>query len=806
MSLLLFLVILILLIVILVKISSTKTSTDNLNRTIHNLDDRIKALNEKINLMQWDKKIVQQVSPIIEKKEREIPKPAEEIKPVFKPVITEKPLPIKPVEEPLTETTAQQFPGKESKEEVPAAQLPLQPVKESWFQTWLKNNPDMEKFIGENLINKIGIAVLILGIAFFVKYAIDQDWINETGRVCIGLFCGIILIFVAHRLRKNYRSFSSVLVGGGLTVFYFTIAFAFHQYNLISQSAAFIIMVIITAFAVTLSLLYDRLELAILATIGGFITPFLVSTGEGNYVILFTYLCILNSGLIVLAFYKRWHALHFIAFAFTALIYGAWIGANNSSKTFSYSGTFLFGTVFYLMFLIINMLLYLKKEVKFSFPDVSLLILTNVGYYSAGIFLLHQWHPEYKGLFTAILGVVNLLLATFFYKRKNIDRNFIYLLIGVTLTFISLAAPVQLEGNYITIFWAAELVLLFWLYQKSFIRLLKIASVFITILMLISLLMDWEQVYVIHSNLLTVIINKGFTTTVFCAVSMGVMAYLMKKEADSFYLKGISNNAMQLFYTITSVVLFFISGVLEICYQFSTRYSGTGLQYTYLLLYIPAFILVLILLLPVLKIKTGYFTQPFLAAAAIVYYLLNIGNSYTTERLLLQTNSLQWHFLAHWAGIVLLLLLIYKMISLVRQQHDKLKELLPAFTCITAIIVIIFFSVEIKNIYVWLVYQNPNSFTDAENLYNKAGLSIVWGLLSFTCIWLGMRYGFKTLRVIALVLFGVTLIKLFVFDLKNIPPGGKIVAFILLGVLLLTVSFMYQRLKKLIIDDTDEKE
>jgi uncharacterized membrane protein len=597
-----------------------------------------------------------------------------------------------------------------------------------------------------------------------------------------------------------------VLVGGGLTVFYFTIAFAFHQYQLISQTAAFIIMVVITAFAVTLSLLYNRLELAILATIGGFITPFLVSRGEGNYVILFTYLCILNGGLIVLAFYKRWHALHFIAFVFTALIYGAWIVANNSSKTFSYPGTFLFGTVFYLMFLVMNILLYVKKEVKFSFADVSLLIVVNLGYYSSGMFLLHQWQPDYKGLFTATLGVVNLLLATFFYKRKNIDKNFIYLLIGVTLTFISLAAPVQLEGNYITIFWAAELVLLFWLYQRSFIRLLKIASAFITLFMLIRLLIDWMQVYALHSNLLPVIVNKGFTTTVFCAASMGVMVFLLRKEADSFYMKGVTNNGVRSFYMITSIVLFFLSGVLEIAYQFSRRYSGTGLQYTYLLLYIPTFILVLISLLPALKIKTGYFMQPFIALIAIVYYLLSIGISYDTEKLLLQANSLRWHFFAHWAGVLLMLLLILKIISQMRQQREKLKELLPAFTWITAVIVIILFSVEVKNMYVWLAYQDPNSFASAENLYNKAGLSIVWGLLSFAFIWLGMRYSFKTLRIIALFLFGITLLKLFVFDLKNISPGGKIVAFILLGVLLLTVSFMYQRLKKLIIDDAVTKE
>jgi uncharacterized membrane protein len=71
-------------------------------------------------------------------------------------------------------------------------------------------------------------------------------------------------------------------------------------------------------------------------------------------------------------------------------------------------------------------------------------------------------------------------------------------------------------------------------------------------------------------------------------------------------------------------------------------------------------------------------------------------------------------------------------------------------------------------------------------------------------MWLGMKKNFRPLRIISLSLFTVTLLKLFFYDIINIPPGGKIAAFILLGVLLLVISFMYQRLKKIIIDNKGE--
>ncbi|HEX5154715.1 MAG TPA: DUF2339 domain-containing protein [Parafilimonas sp.] len=757
--------------------------------------------------MKREKEVSTEIFAGIEKKEIIAPPVVVEKPTVEKTQVAEESVRPAPVDKPVDEKISEPANVNIAPPGTAKPQYPAHEVRESWFEKWLRNNPDIEKFIGENLINKIGIAVLILGIAFFVKYAIDKEWINEVGRISIGLFCGIVLIFLSYRLRKNYRSFSSVLVGGGLTVFYFTIAFAFHQYNLLSQSAAFIIMVIITAFAVALSILYDRIELAILATIGGFITPFLVSRGEGNYMVLFTYLTILNAGLIVLAFYKRWQALPFIAFVFTAIIYGGWIFNNSLKADFPYAGTFLFGSLFYAMFLAMNIMSYLQKSTKFAAADVALLIAVNLGYYASGLFLLQHWNfTIYKGLFTAGLGVINLALAIFFYRRKNIDKNFIYLLIGITLTFISLTAPVQLEGHYITLFWAAEMVLVFWLYQKSFIKFLKIASALITVLALLSLLMDWRQIYVFNNDVFPVIINKGFITTLFCGGAAGIMSVMMKREADSFYSNGITNNAVKQFYIVCSALLFFFAGLFEIRFQFAHRYAGTGLQYIYAEMYVTGYFVLLLIVLRLLNIKMNNYVRIALTLLVCIYYIANIHSNYLIEKFLLEHNTLRAHYITHCAGIIFMASLISQTVLFVKSNHAFFEKMLTAFTWIAALIIIIFLSAEIKELYVWLTYHDKASVLYAENLYSKAGLSIVWGLSSFICIWLGMRYSFKTLRIIGLVLFGITLLKLFAFDIKNIPPGGKILAFILLGVVLLTVSFMYQRLKKLIIDDGAKME
>ena len=204
-------------------------------------------------------------------------------------------------------------------------------------------------------------------------------------------------------------------MGGGLTVFYFTIAFAFHQYHLISQTAGFIIMVIITAFAVLLSLYYDRMELAILATIGGFITPFLVSTGQDNYTALFIYLCILNSGLMVLAWFKRWPSINIIALFFTTVIYGSWLIKKmwfDSPVVVPYKDAMLFGTLFYLQFVTMNIVNNIRQKKIFNAFDFIVVLSINFLFYLAAMFILSYWNNgNYNGLFTALLGIFNLLFG-----------------------------------------------------------------------------------------------------------------------------------------------------------------------------------------------------------------------------------------------------------------------------------------------------------------------------------------------------------------------------------------------------------
>ncbi len=788
-------------VLILILLINILTRSGEQKRLMEALYDKIRDLDRKVSDLSMPLREKEQVNPAFETSVEKFAAPE-------KQVIEEKP-PVQKVEEPVIvpEIIAEATAISRSFEQTVSSGT--EKTGEFNSQGDISVNPkekdtDLEKFIGENLANKIGIAVLVLGIGFFVKYAIDKNWIGEAGRVIIGLICGGILIGLAHRFRNTYRSFSSVLVGGGLSVFYFSIAFAFHQYHLIGQTPAFIFMVLVSAFAVLLSLFYNRQELAILATIGGFITPFLVSTGQDNYVALFVYLCILNAGLTALSWFKRWPAINIISLFFTTLIFGGWLLKRawfTDEEAFPFKDAFFFASLFYLLFVGMNIINSLRLKNKFVAFDFIILLSVNFLYYVAGITILSYWNNgNADGAFTLSLGLFNLLLTLLFYKNKSADRNFVFLLLGLAITFISLAVPIQFNGHHIVLFWAAESVVLLALYQRTKIKLLKISSLLLLVLSIASLTINWAQLYFSGGELMPVLLNKAFLTAVIVVMGLFMYHVLLKKETEEQFFHTLDTVPVRNAVLTAGVILLYISGALEIHYQFSHRFKAAPVHIIFLQLY--SFLFAWVLLQVNRRHPNIYWLKTALTAFCLVIYLFSIASNYEISLSLLTGNSGKGFFIAHWGSVILLL---WMLISFARciflQVVEVWQDHKPLFTWVTITGIIILISIELYHVNVWSNYRNQTDWQWWENLYYKAGLSIVWSICSFILMWLGMKYNFRTLRIISLSLFTITLAKLFSYDIRNIPPGGKIAAFILLGVLLLVVSFMYQRLKKIIIDD-----
>jgi len=789
-----FSVLLMITILVIILSQNSKTSTH-----LQKLEDELKLLRRHLLNLTSEKKEIPEI------KLEEKPKPVEETKPyvsLFK------------IADDNTAAINIEIKNAEPKEVLGESKITTVEVKETIEvpkqkkeivipPTFFERHPDMEKFIGENLVSKIGIAILVLAIGFFVKYAIDQNWIGSVARVSVGMLCGGILVALAHRFRNTYRGFSSVLAGGGIAVFYFTISLAFQQFNLFSQTMAFIIMIVITSFAVVLSLLYEKQELAIIALIGGFLAPFLVSTGNSNYKILFTYLIILNSGLLIIAYYKAWRLLNLLSFLFTSLLFAGWlIFLNSFEANSSYRNGFLFATVFYLLFFIINIAHNIKEKKKFIASDFGILLANTSLYFAAGIYCLNNLEAtEFRGLFSAAMGLFNLCASYFLFRKQKVDSNILYLLIGITLTFISITAPIQLHGNYITLFWASEAVLLYWLFTRSKISIIQYSAGLVWVLMLISLLMDWVQLYGPFAAKLPIIANKGFITTVFAALATYVLFIIRNKEDESTKTLATVVPGKNVF-RVFALIILFMAGALEINHQFVSYYPHTGINILYLLLFTVAFIFILISVTQKIKtLQLNCYTSIIMLAVCIVLYLACSPTVYEIQGKILTNKNNPFHFMAHWASAILICFTLYKFMRLLLENKSTDSNSFQIITWIFCTVTVIFLSLEIHFIANQVFYAADNNLENIQRIYIKTGLPILWGLCSFTFMWLGMHFKNRTLRIISLSLFTLTLLKLFIFDIRNIPAGGKIAAFFCLGVLLLVVSFMYQRLKKIIIDE-----
>ena len=681
---------------------------------------------------------------------------------------------------------------------------------ESFMPKWDKEI-DYEKYIGENLISKIGIAILVLAIGFFVKYAIDNNWIGPVGRVCVGLVCGGILVGLAHKLRKDYKAFSSVLVGGGLAVFYFTIALAYHQFHLFDQNTSFAIMVVITIFAVVLSLLYDRQELAVISMVGGYATPFMVSNGSGNYIALFTYLSLLNTGLLVIAYMRIWRILNLLAFVFTVIIYSSWLFTLQQPVVASiWQNAFLFATLFFLFFFTACLAHNIKEKKKFLPFDFSMLLVNSLWYLSIGLYLIDQLHAgEYKGLFSAAMAAFHLVVSFILYRNQKADSNILYLLIGITLSFISITAPLQLEGSYITLFWASESVLLFWLYQRSNIRIIAIGSTLVWCVTALSLLAIWTDTYLAYDQpLMTIIFNKAFITSIYTALCSAFIYYLhSRNESEETPSLGLPFLLPKNLFLIAAVFILFITGSLEIYYQFDSRLKGTSVSTVYLMLYLQVFAYTALTLIKrYTRLPIGPVVESLLLGLLIGIYIIHLPVAYDVYTSLLTLSKFSAYYSAHWVSAVLAALLIWKLIENVRLIPDALQSNRKMQAWGIGTVIVIFLSTEFYLAAIGLFYDGEPSIDVTTRVYIKAVLPILWGICSFAFMWVGMKFEFRALRILSLVLFSLTLLKLFLFDISNVPIAGKIAAFFCLGVMLLVVSFMYQRLKKILIEDGEKKQ
>ena len=167
---------------------------------------------------------------------------------------------------------------------------------------------------GEWWLNKLGIGLLLFGVAFLFVYSVERGWVGPWARVGFGAAIGAGLLAVGLRVYERRRAFSQVLLGGGVGALYITGFAAFQLYSLLPYAVAFGCMVVVTLLAFSLSLRQDGVPLSLIGALGGLGTPFLLYTDSGSLGGLLLYTCLILAGMGAVYLRKGWVSLLAVSF------------------------------------------------------------------------------------------------------------------------------------------------------------------------------------------------------------------------------------------------------------------------------------------------------------------------------------------------------------------------------------------------------------------------------------------------------------------------------------------------------------
>ena len=551
------------------------------------------------------------------------------------------------------------------------AEVPIPQAKKS-------EKKDIESTIGLVWLNRIGLLALFIGVAFFLKYASDTWQIGELGRVILGLMAGFGMIIGSEfTRRKNYTVISQGLHGGGIGILYLSIFEAFGFYHLIGVIPAFLFMSIVTLYCGFWSTRTDWVSSAVIGVIGGFLTPLLIGLDKIAPSVLFSYVVLLDLGIVFISFYKNWKALNIGSFFLTYAVYYSWYTASYKPDNWLFAASFV--TIFFGIFCLLAILRNLVYKEKSDRVDIILVLSNGIAYFLGLYSILRPYAGSLPGLLPIALGCIYIGYSYSSLNRCKEDKGLVLSYVGLAVFFATIAIPVQLKYNWIAISWAIEALILIWLgFRLGYSDIRKIGLGIGVLSLFKILLIDYSyNPFVYAKN--TFIFNERMLTYLVIVSLIFLAAWLYKKNKENIDPGEKS---------ISTFLVLLANFVLLV--QFSV------------------------------EAKT---------------------------------------YFAHLASLN--------------------AAVQPAI-------------VMGKPANQWLTFN-----TEYSKLFGarELSLSLLWLVYAFIIIAIGMYRKFRAIRLMALVLFGVTIFKIFLLDLSQLDKAYRIISFIALGIVLMIASFFYQKYK-----------
>lgn len=619
----------------------------------------------------------------------------------------------------------------------------------------LHDRLDLEQQIGSRWLLYAGIAAVVLGSSYFVKFAFDSGWISEPLRVAFGILAGLAMIVAGLRFHtRGLPAFGQALAAGGIVILYLSVYAAVHFYNLISPAVAFGSMVAVTAGGVWMADRQRAQPLAMLALIGGFGTPLLIG-GRGSAIILLSYLAILVLGSAWLARRHAWPLLSVVNYLGLLVVLLVWAEASYEPGDWLRTELFLSFYVIILAWLLKGLLPPKDRPLPAQVA-ATVLLSAPLAYHVASIALLND-HPAAWLLYLVLATVAGLLVS----QRARADW-----LRVVVLVLIGVPAAVWLNELRQPAWYAAAMATMVLLYG------LHLAA-------------QWEATddeggrlptaAIVHAQLnglllpaaLYVFLDERMAVwnpwmTGGLAAANAALAVAARRRTPSLSLQFVVLSATL---AAATIVLAFDGPVIAVAWAAEGAFVGwLALRERSRVLATASAIL--------------------LAFGSVRFALLMAEPLPVGETPLLNVRVL---------AAVLMLGTLTWLASRIRSLGGALRAR-DAVIVLANLVAVLTLSAEIVN---W--FDQRALFTDegagggAATLAGQMALSVAWALYAVGLIAAGIRRAYAPARYLGILFFAVTILKVLGSDLAGLDRFHRMLSVLGVGVLLLLGSYLYQR-------------
>ena len=674
-----------------------------------------------------------------------------------------------------------------------------------------RTKEEWEALIGGKLLNRIGALALIIGVGYFLQYAFENNWITEPVRVLIGVVLGLGLLAGAARSASGgLQIFAQGLVGAGIAILYLSVYASFNYYHLVSQPWAFVFMSAITVITFTQAIRYGSIVVALLGWAGGFLTPFMLSTGEVNPVGLFAYLALLNLGLLVVAWRRdSWMSIEPLSMAGTYIIYALWLEKDYAEGNFLPGLLFL--ALFWLMFHSVHMGRILSNTTSYARSRLTLAAFHGAVVYILLYTLIENGHAEWR--VPATLAVAILYGATALAARRNTGENGAFLHSTLTaIVLVVIATCLQFKGMSLAQYLSAEALALTWAGGQWRLRSVRAGGLALYAIAFLVLLAAPGALFASSAEPFTLLFNTrafAFLLLAVCIALSGILQGRVEQPGHGALRKFL--------HTAWSWILFILVTV-ETNDLFAQMIRNAGVSQEQHLDFLRAMVIPAVwgayaLLLMLGGRRSGL--RPIVYTGFIVLILAGC---------LALLRGLTFVPIGEFVSLlnarVLVLLVLVAEFALARMLLSaRLRISIPSgalgagLQAGILLLVLALITGETWDYFARGIYRlalaagSVNIAEEMARLQNlrQLLLSVVWLVFSIILMALGIWKRQRMVRIEAIVLFGVSILKIFIYDLSFLDTLYRVFSFVGLGVILLAVSYLYSRYRDIILGSPETR-